>query len=181
MFWCCCSCICYWLLFSCLRKLSKSGEREMGTIQESLFISTKRRLIFPRLKLWWGVGSSVQAVGGYRGVERKWESVSPSIVPAPLWPHGLQPAWLLWPWDFPGKDTGIGCYFLLQRIFPTQGSNPGLLHCRQILSDCATRGGYRGVFSIKIIWIKIIDSNWGPKNFILIHRAPELNGFSLLN
>ena len=34
---------------------------------------------------------------------------------------------------FPGKDTGVGCHFLLQGIFPTQGSNPGLLHCRQIL------------------------------------------------
>ena len=31
---------------------------------------------------------------------------------------------------FPGKDTGLGCHFPLQRIFPTQGSNPRLLHCR---------------------------------------------------
>ena len=30
------------------------------------------------------------------------------------------------PWDFPGKGTGVGCHFLLQGIFPTQGSNPGL-------------------------------------------------------
>ena len=37
------------------------------------------------------------------------------------------------PWDFPGKNTGVGCHALLQGIFPTQGSNPGLLHCRQIL------------------------------------------------
>ena len=33
----------------------------------------------------------------------------------------------------PGKNTGVGCYLLLQGIFPTQGSNPGLLHCRWIL------------------------------------------------
>ena len=33
--------------------------------------------------------------------------------------------------DSPGKNTGGGCYFLLQGIFPTQGSNPGLPHCRQ--------------------------------------------------
>ena len=37
------------------------------------------------------------------------------------------------PWDFPGKNTGVGCHFLLQGIFLTRGSNPGLLHCRQIL------------------------------------------------
>ena len=50
-----------------------------------------------------------------------------------LQPHGLQPTRLLWPWDFPGKNAGVGCHFFLQGIFPTQGSNPHLLHCRQIL------------------------------------------------
>ena len=38
-------------------------------------------------------------------------------------PHGLWPTRLLCPWDFPGKNTGVGCHFLLQGIFPTQGSN----------------------------------------------------------
>ena len=33
----------------------------------------------------------------------------------------------------PGKNTGVGCHALLQRIFPTQGSSRGLLHCRRIL------------------------------------------------
>ena len=33
----------------------------------------------------------------------------------------------------PGKNTAVGCHFLLQGIFPTQGWNPGLLHCMQIL------------------------------------------------
>ena len=60
-------------------------------------------------------------------------SVSCSVVPNSLRLHGLQPSRLLGPWDFPGKDTGVGWHFLLQGIFPTQGSNPGLLHCRQIL------------------------------------------------
>ena len=38
--------------------------------------------------------------------------------------HG--PTRLLCPWDSPGKNTGVGCHFLLQGIFPTQGSNPGI-------------------------------------------------------
>ena len=38
---------------------------------------------------------------------------------------------LLRPWDFQGKSTAVGCHFLLQGIFPTQGSNPDLSHCRQ--------------------------------------------------
>ena len=36
-------------------------------------------------------------------------------------------------WNSPGKNTGVGCHFLLQRIFPAQGSNSGLPHCRQTL------------------------------------------------
>ena len=50
-----------------------------------------------------------------------------------LRPHGLQSSRVLCPWDFPSKNTGVGCHFLLQGIFPTQGSNLHLLHCRQIL------------------------------------------------
>ena len=38
------------------------------------------------------------------------------------------PARLLCPWDFPGKNTGMGNHFLLQEIFPTQGWNPCFLH-----------------------------------------------------
>ena len=47
---------------------------------------------------------------------------------------------LLHPWDFPGKSTGVGCYFLLQGIFPTQGSNPDLSHCRQTLYHLSHQG-----------------------------------------
>ena len=39
----------------------------------------------------------------------------------------------LCPWDFPGKSIRVGCHFLFQRIFLTQGLNLGLLHCRQML------------------------------------------------
>ena len=66
--------------------------------------------------------------------------VSRSVVPDSLWPHGLQSTRFLCPWDFPGNDTGMGCHFLLQGIFPTQESNPGLLHCRQILYRLSYKG-----------------------------------------
>ena len=46
----------------------------------------------------------------------------------PLRPFGLKSAKLLCLWDFPGKNTGVGCHFLLQGIFPTQGLNPRPLH-----------------------------------------------------
>ena len=68
-----------------------------------------------------------------------------SVVYNSLQPHGLQPVRLLYPTrllyprDFPGKNTGVGCHFLLQGIFPTQGSNLDLwhlLHGRWILYHC---------------------------------------------
>ena len=57
-----------------------------------------------------------------------------------LQPHGLQPTSLLCPWDFPGKSTGVVCQFLLQGIFPTQGSNLGLPRCRQMLYHLSYQG-----------------------------------------
>ena len=45
--------------------------------------------------------------------------------------------------DSPGKNTGVGCHALLKGIFPIQGSNPGLLHCRQILYHLSHQGSPR--------------------------------------
>ena len=59
--------------------------------------------------------------------------VSLSVMPNSLWPHGLEPTCILSPWDSPGRNTGVGYHSLLQGSFPTQGSNPGLPHCRRIL------------------------------------------------
>ena len=47
-----------------------------------------------------------------------------SITSNSLWPHGLWPTRLLCPWDFPGKNTGVGCYFLLQGNLPNPGIEP---------------------------------------------------------
>ena len=44
------------------------------------------------------------------------------------------------PWHSPGKNTGVGCHSLLQGIFPTQGWNPGLPHCRQSLYHLSHKG-----------------------------------------
>ena len=51
------------------------------------------------------------------------------------------------PWDSPGKNTGVGCHFLSQGIFPTQGSNPGLSHCRQTPYHLSHQGTPKSSFS----------------------------------
>ena len=57
-----------------------------------------------------------------------------------LRPHGLQPSRLFHPWDFPDKNTGVGCHFLFQELFPTQGLNLDLPHCRQTLYRLSHQG-----------------------------------------
>ena len=68
------------------------------------------------------------------------ESVSCSVVSDSLWPHELWLTRLLCLWNSPGKNTGVGSHTLLQGIFPTQGSNPGSPHCRQILYHLSHQG-----------------------------------------
>ena len=58
-------------------------------------------------------------------------------------PHGLWPTRLFCPWDSPWKNTGVGCHALLQGIFPTQGWNPHLPHCRWILYQLSHHGSPR--------------------------------------
>ena len=55
-----------------------------------------------------------------------------SVMSDSLPPQGLQPTRLICPWNSSGKNTGVGCHFLLQGIFLTQGLNLGLQYCRQI-------------------------------------------------
>ena len=62
-------------------------------------------------------------------------SESCSVVSDSLQPHGLYS-----PWDSPGQNTGMGSWSLLQGIFPTQRSNPGLLPCRRILYQLSHKG-----------------------------------------
>ena len=59
---------------------------------------------------------------------------SHSVLSDSLWHYGLQPSRLFCPWNSPDKNTGVGYHFLLLGIFPTQGSNLGLPHCRQCYS-----------------------------------------------
>ena len=67
---------------------------------------------------------------------RKWSDIK--VVSDSLWPHGLYTSW-----NSPGQNIGVGSLSLLQGIFPTQGSNPGLPHCRLILHQLSHEGSPR--------------------------------------
>ena len=75
---------------------------------------------------------------GMRGVGKEWVNWKSLTVSDSLQPHGLYS-----PWNSPGQNTGGGSHSLLQGIFPTQGSSPGLPHCRWLLNQLSHQGSPR--------------------------------------
>ena len=71
----------------------------------------------------------------------------------------LQPSGLYSPCNSPGQNTGVGSLSLFQGIFPTQGSNPGLPHCRQILYHLSHKG------SPNVCWTHEFESDHGEVKF----------------
>ena len=80
-------------------------------------------------------------------------------------------------WDSPGKNTGVGSHSLLQGIFLTQGSDPGLLHCRQILYCLSHTGDKK--FEIKVhtmqLWISIFFKLAICSQLFLLYLLGKLN------
>ena len=72
--------------------------------------------------------------------------------------YSLQPYGLYSPWDSPGQNTGVGSLSLFQGIFPTQGMNPGLPHCRQILYQLNHKGSPR-----ILEWVRFPFSRWSSQ------------------
>ena len=70
--------------------------------------------------------------------QSRYENESHSVMSDSLQPHGLYS-----PWNSPGQNMGVGSLSLLQGIFPTQGLNPSLPHCRQILYQLSHKGSPR--------------------------------------
>ena len=82
------------------------------------------------------------------------------------------------PWNSPGQNTGVHSLSLLQGIFPTQGSNPGLPHCRWIIYQLSYKGspmygicfqimekvvmkGQEAAVAISWWWLRLGDENIG--------------------
>ena len=90
--------------------------------------------------------------------------LSHSVVSHSLRPHGLWPDGLFCLWDFQGKNTGVGCHFLFQRIFPIQGSNPSLLSFPHWQMDSLPQSHlgstwYIGGVQYLLTWSKIVYFN----------------------
>ena len=99
--------------------------------------------------------------------------LSNSVVSDSLLPHGLYPTRILCPWGFSSKNTGLGCYALLQGILATQGLYPGLPHFREILYYLSHQGSPR-----ILEWVAYPFSRDLPNPGIK-PGSPELQAYSL--
>ena len=90
------------------------------------------------------------------------ESESCSVVSDSLQHHGLYS-----PWNSPGQNTGVGSLSLLQGIFSTQGSNPGLPRCRQILYQLSHKGSPR---ILKWVAYPFCSGSSRPRNWTGVSR-----------
>ena len=81
-----------------------------------------------------------------------------------LQPHELWPTKLLYPWDFPGENTGVGCHVLFQGIFPTQiePMSPAL-QAYSLLSEAPWQSKNTRVGSLSLLQRNFLtqESNWG--------------------
>ena len=82
--------------------------------------------------------------------------------------------WLLYPWNSPGKNTGVGSLSLLQGIFPTQGANLSLLDYRQILYHVNHEGSLQNVSGL--IQLTQVNVSWLPSS--LLHGTRGLQDHS---
>ena len=115
-------------------------------------------------------------------VDSESETRSCSVVSDPPWPRGF-----FSPGNSPGQNTGVGSLSLLQGIFPTQGSKPGLPHCRQILYQLSHQGSPRILgwvaypFSSRSSWPRSqtgvsytagrFFTNWAIREALNIHKS----------
>ena len=91
--------------------------------------------------------------------------LSCSMVFDSLWPHGLKPTRCLCPWGFSRQEYWSGLPCPPPEDLPTQGSNPGLLHCRQILYHLSHQGSPR-----ILEWVAYSRLPWICRR--ILHRFP---------
>ena len=87
--------------------------------------------------------------------------------------HGLEPSRLPCPWNFPGKNTGVGCHFLLQRVFSIQVLNPSLLVSRP--ESPALTGGFFTSWATREAPI------WSPEGPVMLPSSLSCNLINFLN
>ena len=146
------------------RPVLKWGHGDSGISTWKLKMQSRvaRRVSPRKTALWTTVGFRGQLLGPLKhsplsgeiptSEKKQSESEGRSAVSGSFWPHGLYSHW-----DSSGQNTGVGSRSLLQAIFPIQGLNPGLPHCRQLLCQLSPREAHPQArrAAIPVLWLLI--------------------------
>ena len=128
-------------------------------------------LIFPNIRIFSSeLALHIRSNFAILGWSMKVKSKSHSVVSNSLWPHRLYS-----PWDSPGQNARVHSLSLLQRIFPTQGSNPGLPHCRQILYQLSHKESPIARLNIiYLFWLYLFFVIYQHSYFIINNLSPNI-------
>ena len=99
--------------------------------------------------------------------------LSCSVMSDSLWPHGQKPTRLLSPWNFPDKNTGAGCHFLLQGIFLTQGPNLRLLYLPHWQADSLSLCHMGSCYFLDVIVITSFAATWMDLEIIILSEVNQ--------
>ena len=140
-----------WQCFTGIGSTYWKGLEWQGTLQCLVLPSVSRGCT-------WGPGKGTD-VSGLWSVH---SACTHSVLTGSLWTPGLQPSRLLCPWDSPGKNTGVGCHFLLQGISPSLCMKVKVLVAQSCLIlfnplDCSPPGSsVHGILQARILeWVAI--------------------------
>ena len=118
---------CFWRRFGHKRKCQSLSLVRLFVTPWTVAHQAPLSMEFSRQEYWSGFQTEM------RNMLLETGNVLVALLCLSLRSYGLQSARLCWSWNSPGKNTGVGNFFLLLGIFPTQRLNLGLLHCKQIL------------------------------------------------
>ena len=126
--------------------------------QTGLGVAGVAAIFWPQFRMWLKRSTKLMWWASLWG--QKWckHCESRSIVSNSLWLHGLYS-----PWNSPGQNTWVGSRSILQGIFPTQGSNPGLPQCRWILYQLSHQVSLIWIFeTFCSVWLSYLMSDSSP-------------------
>ena len=169
---CVCVCVCVWVTQLCLILCGpKNCSPPVSSVHGILQARILEWVAIPFLggSFWHRDWTQIFCIAG-RFLTICEVSESHSVMSNSLQPHRLY-SW----WNSSGQNTGVDSLFLLQGIFPTQGSNPGLPHCRWLLyhlSHQGTPGRQHNLYNIPFGTV-ITNWNFGSWPSVFIIQTPS--------
>ena len=140
---------CFTIFCLCGNSFLQSWRARALSLASHLRVRIPHSLLQPKLNLWWGTETLLQAVTAEATQDHTVLCFVGQMCPTLCDSMHCSPPGSSVHGDSPGKNTGVGCHALLQGIFPTQGSNSGLPPCKWILYCLSYQGNPKIILGAK--------------------------------